>query len=171
MKKIILLVALILGSTGMYAQNHSDFDIIASEDKNEIIYKGQCTFEDIEKVPAFQLSQKAAAYQPDNTVLKVLQTDLRNYQLIIFLGTWCEDSHYLVPQLYKVLQASGYPSDMLTLYAADRSKKTKNHEEATFAITNVPTIILMQNGQERGRITETVKKSIEQDLLDIIRKK
>lgn len=171
MKKIILLVALILGSAGMYAQNHSDFDIIASEDKNEIIYKGQCTFEDIEKVPAFHLSEQAAAYQPAGPALESLQKDLKNYQLIIFLGTWCEDSHYLIPKLYKVLQASGYPSDMLTLYAADRSKKTKNHEEATFSITNVPTIIVMQNGRETGRITETVKKSIEQDLLDIIRKK
>lgn len=155
----------------IYAQNHSDFDTVPSEDKTEVIYKGQCTFEDISKVTAFHLAEKAAAYKPVTEAMAVLKQELKNYQLTIFLGTWCEDSHYLIPQLYKVLEESGYPLDALTVYAVDRDKKAKNKEEVTFAITNVPTIIVMQQGKETGRITETVKKSIEQDLSDIISKK
>lgn len=155
---------------GTHAQHHSDFDTIPSEDNSEVIYKGQCTFEDISNVTAFHLAEKAAAYKPADAAMQLLQKDLKNYQLTIFLGTWCEDSHYLIPQLYKVLQVTGYPIEAITLYAVDRSKKAKNHEEETFAITNVPTIIVMQNGKETGRITETVKKSIEQDLSDIIHK-
>lgn len=155
----------------MHAQNRSDFDTIPSEDKAEVIYKGQCTFEDIGKVTAFHLAENAAAYKPSAKAMEVLKTGLKNYQLTIFLGTWCEDSHYLVPQLYKVLEESGYPVDALTVYAVDRAKKAKNKEEETFSITNVPTIIVSHDGKETGRITETVKKSIEQDLSDIITKK
>ncbi len=160
-----------LGYMDTHAQNHSDFDTISSEDKSEVIYKGQCTFEDIGKVAAFHLTEKAEAYQPAGAVLDALKKELGQYQLVIFLGTWCEDSHYLIPQLYKVLEASGYPTNMLTLYAVDRSKKAKNQEEVTYAITNVPTVIVLQNGKETGRITETVKTSVEQDLVDIIHKK
>lgn len=170
MKTLLLIGALTFGYMGLHAQNHSDYEVVPSEDKTEVIYKGECTFEDIGKVSAFHLAEKAAAYQPEAAALAALKESLGKYQLTIFLGTWCEDSHNLVPQLYKVLEATGYSEDMATLYAMDREKKGRNHEEQTFAITNVPTIIVQQNGKEIGRITETVKKSIEQDLLDIIRK-
>ncbi|PSK93987.1 thioredoxin family protein [Taibaiella chishuiensis] len=171
MKRILLLLSLTLGYMSVQAQNKSDYEVIPSENNTEVIYKGQCTFDDIGKVAAFHLQENAAAYKPDAAVTAALKEKLGAYRLTLFLGTWCEDSHYLVPQLYKVLEAAGYPLNTITLYAVDRAKKARNHEEETYAITNVPTLIVSQGDKETGRITESVHKSVEQDLLDIIVKK
>lgn len=171
MKKIILLLTLTLGYMTVQAQNRSDFEVVPSDNNTEVIYKGECTFDDIGKVTAFHLSEKAAAYKPDAAAIAALKEKLGAYRLTLFLGTWCEDSHYLVPQLYKVLEEAGYPVNTITVYAVDRAKKARHHEEETFSITNVPTLIVWQGDKETGRITESVHKSIEQDLLDIILKK
>ena len=171
MKKIFLLLTLTFGYMTIQAQNRSDYEIVPSENNTEVIYKGECTFDDIGKVTAFHLSENAAAYKPDAAVTAALKEKLGAYRLTIFLGTWCEDSHYLVPQLYKVLEATGYPVNTITIYAVDRDKKGRHNEEKIFSITNVPTIIVSQGDKETGRITESVHKSVEQDLLDIIVKK
>ncbi|WP_118949819.1 thioredoxin domain-containing protein [Taibaiella helva] len=171
MKKIMLIAALIAGAAGARAQNKSDFEMVKSDNKDEVIYKGPLTFDDIREVKAFHLEKNAARYDPNPQELALLTDKLKEYQLVVFLGTWCEDSHKLIPELYKVLTATNYPSDrQLQLYALDRSKKGREGEEQPYQITNVPTIILLKEGKEKGRITEIVEKSIEGDLLRIIEK-
>lgn len=58
----------------------------------------------------------------------------------------------------------------MQIFALDRDKKGRNGEEKQYKITNVPTVIVLQDGNERGRITETVKQNVESDLLEIINK-
>jgi thiol-disulfide isomerase/thioredoxin len=170
MKKAILLGALIFGSIMLHAQYHSDFEVVNGTNDAEVIYKGSCTFDDVEKVPAFKLIEQSENYNPDESKIEALSEELNKYQIIVFLGTWCEDSHRLIPQLYRVLTDAGYPLEQLEIFALDRDKKGKNGEEKQYNITNVPTIILLQDGHEKGRITETVKQNIETDLLEIIKK-
>jgi thiol-disulfide isomerase/thioredoxin len=170
MKKAILLGALLFGSIMLRAQYQSDFEEVKSANGAEVIYKGSCTFDDVEKVPAFKLIEQSENYKPDESTIESLSEELNKYQLIIFLGTWCEDSHRLVPQLYRVLTDVGYPFEQLQILALDRDKKGRNGEEKQYKITNVPTIIVMQDGNEKGRITESVKQNVERDLLEIINK-
>jgi hypothetical protein len=54
------------------------------------------------------------------------------------------------------------------MYGVDRNKKSNNKEEEAYKIINVPTIIVMKDGVELGRIVETTKTSIESDLLKIV---
>lgn len=169
MKKAILLGALIFGSIMLHAQYQSDFEEVRSANEAEVIYKGSCTFDDIEKVPAFKLTEQSENYNPDESKIESLSEELNKYKLIVFLGTWCEDSHRLVPQLYRVLTDSGYPLEQLQIFALDRDKKGRNGEEKQYNITNVPTVIVLQDGNEKGRITETVKKNVESDLLEIMK--
>ena len=93
---------------------------------------------------------------------------MKQYTMVVFLGTWCDDSHYLIPRLERVLQMINYPQSKLTMYGVDRAKTAKNGEEIKYGVTLVPTIILFKDGKEVGRITETVKKTIEEDLASII---
>lgn len=170
MKKAILLGALIFGSIMLHAQYQSDFEEVKSTHDDEVIYKGSCTFEDIEKVSVFKLIEQSENYNPDESKIESLSEELNKYQLIVFLGTWCEDSHRLIPQLYRVLTDTGYPVEQMQIFALDRDKKGRNGEEKQYKITNVPTIIILQDGNEKGRITEIVKQDIESDLLGIISK-
>lgn len=151
----------------LHAQYQSDFEEVKSTNDAEVIYKGSCTFDDIEKVPAFKLTEQSENYNPDESKIESLSEELNKYQIIVFLGTWCEDSHRLIPQLYRILTDTGYPLEQLQIFALDRDKKGRNGEEKQYNITNVPTVIVLQDGKEKGRITETVKKNVESDLLEI----
>lgn len=157
------------GSMALRAQYQSNYETVKSTTEGEVIYKGSCTFEDIFAVPAFPI-KRSEDYVPDPEKIKTLVTDLRNYRLVILLGTWCEDSHRLVPQLYKVLTVADFPLERLQIFALDREKKGREEEEIRYKVSNVPTIIVFKEDEEVGRITETVNKSIESDLVDIIKK-
>ena len=86
------------------------------------------------------------------------------------MGTWCDDSHYLIPKLEKVLQEIDFPKSQIILYGVDRKKNVKTGENKKYVITNVPTIIVLKDGVEKGRITESTKISIEVDLTGIVSK-
>ncbi len=170
MRKVMLMAIMLAAGASLHAQVQSDFEIVESTNKEEVIYKGSCTFEDLAGVKAFDLTRKSEKYNPDATTMEALRGKLGDYQMVIFMGTWCEDSHKLIPELYSVLKGTGYPLEELQLYALDRDKKGKNGEEQSYHITNVPTIILLKDDKETGRITEVVEKSIESDLLKIVEK-
>lgn len=156
---------LLLQSPFLMAQkDNNSFDILPSDTEGEIIYKGTCTFNDISALPAFHWEENVAAYTPDEGRIALLKDKLPNYQLVVFLGTWCEDSHRLLPQLYKVLQATGYPLEQVRLEALDRDKKGKNNSEQQYEVLFVPTILVFKDGVLIGRITETVQESVEGDL-------
>jgi len=154
------------------AQYTSDFEAIESENGEEAIYKGFCTFEDLKNISAFHLDEAADKYQPSDAAMEALRAKIQDYKIVVFLGTWCEDSHNLIPKLYRVLRESNLNfEESLTIHGLDRAKKGRDEVEQKYNITNVPTIIVLQDDEEKGRITETVQKTVEQDLLNIIEKK
>ncbi len=106
-------------------------------------------------------------YQPDTTILKKLAKTLPDYELVIFIGTWCSDSKDLIPKLYKVLREINYPMDQVVMYGLDMSKTSPDGLHEKHLIEWLPTIIVKQFGSEVGRITEEVEKSVEADLLNI----
>jgi thiol-disulfide isomerase/thioredoxin len=149
-------------------QTQSDFEILEGKNDSDIVYRGPVTFDDISHVSAFHLEAAAGDYNPKNKAIKALSNELAGYKLLVFLGTWCEDSHRMIPQLYKVLKLANYPMENLSLDALDRDKLDKNGKAPPYEITRVPTIVVLKNGTEIGRITEMPDKSVEQDLLKII---
>lgn len=166
MKLLLYTLSLLFMSTLSYAQAESNYEKL-DDDEAGFVYKGTCTFADINALGNFRKS-KADDYIPDAASLAVLKKDLAEYKIICFLGTWCEDSQEQLPVLYKVLSESGYPVQSVQLYAVDRDKKTLHGENETYKIELVPTIILLKDGKEAGRIVESSKASIEKDLVAII---
>lgn len=158
------------GAIHAQAQYQSDFKIVKGNNDTEIVYKGTLTFDDIKSVKDFNLENAANDYKANETAINQLSEPLKQYDLVVFLGTWCEDSHRTIPQLYKVLQLTKYPLSKLTLFGVDREKKTIHEEQEKHDVKLVPTIIVMQDGKEIGRITEVVDRSVEQDLWKIIHK-
>jgi ABC-type molybdate transport system ATPase subunit len=58
----------------------------------------------------------------------------------------------------------------LTMYGLNRKKEALNFEERLYKVTNIPVFILSKEHREIGRITESVEKSIEQDLVKLLKK-
>lgn len=105
------------------------------------------------------------------TIAELKKEKLSSHQIIVFLGTWCEDSHREFPRLMKILEAVNYPDEKLTIIAVNRKKESPSGEEGQFNIQKVPTIIVKKYGKELGRIIEFPKTGfIEKDLLEIIKK-
>ncbi len=99
-------------------------------------------------------TNSAKGYTPDPSVIAAMDSAKKNVQFVIFGGTWCEDTQNILPKFFSLQEQTGFPDDHITFYGVDRSKKTLGNIAAAFGITNVPTIIVMKNGKETGRIVE-----------------
>ncbi len=109
------------------------------------------------------------AYNPDTeTVIRLINNMAPEYDYIIVMGTWCPDSHREVPRMIRVLDAAGVPASKITIYAVDRKLKARHTPVKNLDIHNVPTLIVSKDGKEAGRIIESPKTSVENDLLRIL---
>jgi thiol-disulfide isomerase/thioredoxin len=111
-------------------------------------------------------------FELDMTTISELKNELGAYDILVFLGTWCDDSQLQVPQFYKILDACDFPENQLTVVALseqdDLYKQSPTHEEAGLNIEYVPTFILFKDDTEVGRIEEFPADTLEKDMLAII---
>ena len=111
-------------------------------------------------------------YKTNSELINTISSELKNYTITLFMGTWCGDSKQEVPKLYKVLEACHFPMDQLTVIAVSRKldmyKQSPQHEEAGLNIHRVPTIIFYKYGKEVNRIVEHPIETFEEDIQNII---
>lgn len=153
MKKftLVALFALLL-STFSFAQNQYE---VMVERPNEKTFKGIISREVLLSDTSFHwYAENLKGYKPNASALEGLQKNKDSIQLLTFMGTWCEDSHSVIPKLYSLLDASGFSQDRVTLIGVDRNKKTLSHLSEALNVTKVPTIIVLKNGVEVGRVIE-----------------
>lgn len=113
-----------------------------------------------------------AEYAMDQKAINDLKKDkINSYNIIVFMGTWCEDSHRDFPRLMKILEEVKYPDNKLTIIAVNRKKESPTGDEGRYNIQKVPTIIVEKYGKEIGRIIEMPTTGyIERDLVNILKK-
>ncbi|WP_294234913.1 thioredoxin family protein [uncultured Chryseobacterium sp.] len=96
---------------------------------------------------------------------------INSYNIVVFIGTWCEDSHRDFPRLMKILEEVNYPEGKMKIIAVNRKKESPNGEESLYNVQKVPTIIVQKYGKEIGRIIEMPTTGyIERDLVEILKK-
>ena len=93
-------------------------------------------------------------YTPNAEAIAGLKKNADSIQLLTFMGTWCEDSHFIIPKLFTLLDSAGFSASRFTLIGVNREKKTLSHLAEALGITNVPTIIVLKKGKEMGRVVE-----------------
>lgn len=113
-----------------------------------------------------------SAYQVDPKGLALIQKSIGNYDLLLFLGTWCEDSQREVPAIFKILEEAGYPIHAIKIYAVDDreefKKTTPGGEARARNIVRVPTLIFEKDGKEVNRIIELPVETLEKDMVAIL---
>ncbi|MFM8710299.1 MAG: thioredoxin family protein, partial [Sphingomonadales bacterium] len=75
-------------------------------------------------------------------------------RFLVFMGTWCEDSHFIIPRFFAMADAAGLAADRISLAGVDRNKTTWGQLSATLQVDLVPTIIVYRQGKELGRVIE-----------------
>lgn len=111
-------------------------------------------------------------YNPDSEIIEELKEHLKDYDIKLFMGTWCGDSKREVPKVFKILDAANYSNKQLMSVAVSREKETykesPQHEEAGLNIVRVPTLIFFKDGKEVNRIIERPIETLEKDMLKIV---
>lgn len=153
MKKLIPVILITLfSSVSSFAQ--SQYQIL-TERPNEKTYKGILSQEILTGDTSFKwYAENLKGFTPNTNAVTQLRKNADSIQLIAFMGTWCEDSHFIIPKLYSLLDVAGFSKDRLTLIGVDRNKKTLSHLAEALNVKNVPTIIVMKSGKEIGRVVE-----------------
>jgi hypothetical protein len=99
-------------------------------------------------------------YKPNADCVANLVPVKDTIQLLVFVGTWCEDSHIVFPQLLKMLDQVGFNMKRLTVIGVDRQKTTLGSLTQALAVTKAPTIIVLKAGKEIGRVEEFGKYGV-----------
>ena len=140
------------------------------DDNGTIILNGLITkyiFLNSESFPWYQNSIKN--FKTDSLVINSFSEAKSSINLIVFGGTWCEDTQNIIPKFFTIQEKSGFPDNRITFFAADRNKHVNGNISEALGVTNVPTIIVMQNGKELGRVVEYGKTgNWDKELAEII---
>jgi len=94
------------------------------------------------------------AYKPADAVLTAMTAAKDKYQFLVFGGTWCEDTQFILPKFFKLQEQAGISDNQVSFFGVNRAKQTLGNMSNVFKITNVPTIIVMKGGKEVGRVIE-----------------
>jgi hypothetical protein len=153
MKKLLTLSISVLVTGILFSQDQ--YQISRDPKNGEKVFKGIISRELLEKDTAFKwYADNQKGYSPQSNAVIQLRKNADSLQLLVFMGTWCEDSHFVIPRFFSLMDKSGFPKERITLIGVDRDKKTLSHLTEALGITNVPTILVMKKGKELGRVIE-----------------
>ena len=153
MKKFlpVFILAFLTGNE-IYAQNQYQ---VLVERPNEKSLKGIISREVLLNDTSFHwYAENLKGYTPNADAVAGLKKNADSIQLLVFMGTWCEDSQNIIPKFYSLLDAAAFSMDRVSLIGVDRKKLTLSHLSEALNIKNVPTIIVLKNGKEMGRVVE-----------------
>ncbi len=115
--------------------------------------------------------RRAAAYEPDRQAVAALAAHREPVDVTVAFGTWCGDSRNYVPKLLRALDDAANPNLRLELVAIGRGFSAPAERLLGQRLTNVPTVIVSQDGDEIGRIAETpAAATAEADLAAVLRR-
>lgn len=172
MRYLLAIAVLFIMSTSVNGQGIiKKYETSTDSINGRVVYRGLIDFKILDDEPTFDWYDKGVKkYRPKKRDMATLKTELSKYTIIVVMGTWCGDSRDMMPKLQKVLAQAAYPTDKLVMYGVDRTKTVGHGQEKPYDIKFVPTIILFDGTKEIGRIVESVDKSVEADLVGILKK-
>ncbi len=168
MKKIWLFLFLSTIAIHLKAQDKTKED---SRIKQEVLF-GQVTLEAFD-MDLFKkwYAPEYKTYQTKKRILKQFaDQNLENISIDLIFGSWCHDSHREVPRLIKILEEIDFPFLQVRMNALDTNKKSPSFDAEANNVELVPTFIIYRDKSEIGRIIESPKNSLEEDLFNIISK-
>lgn len=144
---------------------------VLTERPNEKSLKGIISREVLQSDTSFKwYAENLKGYTPNAGAVEGLKKNADSIQLVAFMGTWCEDSHTIIPKFFSLLDVAGFSTKNVSLIGVDREKKTLGNLTEAWQIKNVPTILVMKNGKEIGRVIEYGKYGLfDMELAEILK--
>jgi thiol-disulfide isomerase/thioredoxin len=155
---IILIMILSLHCSGSYR---------IEKDGDQTIYVGKVDRSLFEKTDLSWFNEEYQRYTPQSAILDSIRGRNDSLNVIVFLGTWCRDTHRELPRFLKIIETENIPIKILEYQALNRKKENGEVLPVAYGIRYVPTFIFIKNGKEVGRIVEMPKKSLEEDIVEM----
>jgi thiol-disulfide isomerase/thioredoxin len=155
MKLFLAIFFVVYCSAGAYSQ--AQYEIVKDEKHPEQVYlKGIINKYVVQNDTAYSkwYYTSQSYYTPDTAVLNSFERMKGKVQFVLFGGTWCEDTEFVMPKFFKLQEMSGVPDSSISFFGVNRAKKSLSAIADAFNIINVPTIIIMKDGKEAGRVVE-----------------
>jgi len=132
------------------------------------ILLGVVTRAEVEEAMPGWVSEAMAA-EPDLEAAERVVQAAGGAEVVVYLGTWCDDTRRELARLWWALDSLGMPGlPQLTYVAVDRSMTEPADQVAGVDLIRVPTIVVKRGGSELGRIVEESPHGIEIDLLALL---
>ena len=79
-------------------------------DGNTVILVGTTDFAELRAAPFSDWFDPVyLSFTPDPENVETLKSLLEDVEIVVYMGTWCEDSHREIPKFVKLLEAAEYP--------------------------------------------------------------
>jgi len=111
------------------------------------------------------------AYPLNKSLVLQIDSLFNDIEVMIYMGTWCEDSQWEVPGFFKIIDALEANDQVQPIVGVNEDKVSHDGSAEHSGVTNVPTFIFSKDGEEINRIVEFPIISLEQDILDILQDK
>jgi len=135
--------------------------------KGQVEMQGPSTQEEIyQNCPGWKAV--ADSYSPEAAAIDRLKSVRQEIRIEIYFGTWCSDSKAHVSEYFKTMELVANPLFITLPTGLPQDKQARQTYIQGKDVTKLPTFIVYINGQEKGRIIEIPKKSVEEDLVDIL---
>lgn len=172
MKILLYLMLLITASncgSSQPSETANTLDGLNSQEEQNDLLVGPIDREALQQKPhSSWFDPMYRSYKPNEKALEIIKENINDYEIVMFMGTWCADSQREVPKLYKLLELSDYDLSDLEVKAVREDKTLPNEAEKEYNITYVPTIIFIKNGEEAGRFVEYPQEEFEEDIAKIV---
>jgi hypothetical protein len=110
------------------------------------------------------------ACQPDPDALRQIARSVvqHNSRFVLVGGTWSDDCRREMPRIHDVMRGAGVGPEHIRIIAIDQSMADPTNAAQSHSVVAVPTLIMIRNGMEVGRITGKPVLSWEQDICAIL---
>lgn len=167
---LAVLTAVNCGSTNQKEQNEQPEPVAneVAEQQDEVLV-GTIEQEDLEQAPHLSwFDPMYQSYTPSADALQVIKDNINDYDIKLFMGTWCADSQREVPKFLKLLELSGYNMSNLEIIAVEEDKTLPDNRQEEYKVVYVPTIIFLKNAEEVNRFVEYPQETFEEDIAAIV---
>jgi hypothetical protein len=155
--KHIFLFLLIVGF-GILTRAQTLYEVYNGADGK--ILKGLITRDVIVNDPSFSwFQQYQDGYRPDKEAVKLLMVKRQDLELLVFGGTWNQDSRFFLPKFFKMTDMACFPQNQITLVCLDPDHHDLDHLAEIMHINTIPTCIVLKKGREIGRVTISQKST------------
>jgi thiol-disulfide isomerase/thioredoxin len=157
MRKLFQTLILLAVAKASFAQSPE----ISKDADGEKVVKGFLTRTELASDTSFAwFAKNSKDYKPDASAITAIKGAKDSIYVLAFGGTWCHDTQFILPKFFMLADAAGLAADHVTLIGVDHNKKSQHNLSETFKVENVPTFIVLKNGQELGRVVEYGKKGM-----------